>query len=74
MFSALSAVREQLLPIAEGRESALDAIAVQRLTSCYRDHIEKENSELLAISRRLLSHQDIVVLSEAMTARRSSKS
>lgn len=74
MFSALSAVREQLLPIAEGRASALDALAVQRLTSCYRDHIEKENSELLAISRRLLSHQDIVVLSEAMTARRSSKS
>ncbi|WP_153111184.1 hemerythrin domain-containing protein [Propionivibrio limicola] len=73
MASALDAVQRQLVPIAEGRSAALDTESVRQLTSLYRQHIEKENRELLAVSRRLLRADDIEALSHAMTARRSPK-
>lgn len=73
MFEAWSAVREQLLPIAEGAGAALDGASVARLASRYRTHIERENRDLLGVSRRLLRAQDIETLSRAMTARRSQK-
>ena len=73
MASAVGAVRGQLIPIADGTGDALDPASVRLMASLYRRHIEKENRELLALSRKLLTPQDIEDLSRAMTARRSRK-
>ncbi len=73
MASAVEAVREQLVPIADGTGAVLDPASVCLMTTVYRRHIERENRELLALSRKLLTPQDVEVLSRAMTARRSRK-
>jgi hemerythrin-like domain-containing protein len=70
MATALSTVHQQLVGIAGETSSALDEKSVQLLASLYRTHIERENRELLPISRRLLNRQAIEDLSRAMTARR----
>jgi len=70
MASALDVVRRQLQPVAEGTVSTLEAAPVQLCASLYRQHIEKENSRLLPLARRLLGAEDIDTLSRAMTARR----
>lgn len=73
MASAVGAVREQLIPIADGTAAMLDPASVCLMTTVYRRHIEKENRELLSLSRKLLTPQDVEDLSRAMTARRSRK-
>ena len=73
MAAALAVVRGQLAPIAAGEAAELEETAVRRLTSLYRDHIERENRELLPLAHRLLAQQDIGALSRAMTDRRSRK-
>ena len=70
MAAAVEAVRTQLIPIADGSSTALDWASVQRMTTLYRRHIEKENGKLLALSRKLLTPLDVENLSRAMTARR----
>lgn len=70
MASALDLVKHQLVAVAAGDRSALTPVAVHALTLLYRQHIEKENRELLPLSRRLLRPADIKKLSLAMTARR----
>ena len=70
MAAAVEAVRTQLIPIAEGSSAELDQASVQRMTTLYRRHIEKENGKLLALSRKLLTPLDVENLSRAMTARR----
>lgn len=74
MAAAVSAVRQQLVPIAEASAADLDAASVQRMASVYRCHIVKENTILLPLAQRLLSPGDVVSLSRAMTARRSRRS
>lgn len=71
MAEALAEVRLQLRPIAEGKAVALEEDAVRLLTSRYRQHIARENTELIPLSQRLLTPQDILALSRAMTARRT---
>lgn len=73
MAAALCDVRQQLLPIADGSSTALTNASVEQLTRLYRQHIEKENRELLPLSRRLLTPDDIKAMSQAMTLRRSQK-
>ena len=70
MAAAVEAVRTQLIPIADGSSAELDQASVQRMTTLYRRHIEKENGKLLALSRKLLTPLDVENLSRAMTARR----
>ena len=70
MAAAVGAVYEQLIPIVDGAGDVLDRASVQLMTSLYRQHIEKENRYLLALSRKLLTPQDVDNLSRAMTARR----
>jgi len=71
MAVALDVVRQQLKPIAEGLDSNLDEASVRNLAGLYRQHIEKENTTLLPLSRRLLQPGDIRTLSRAMTERRT---
>ena len=71
MAEALATVRQQLLPIAEGHSTTLEEKAVHLLTSRYRQHIARENAELISLSQSLLTAQDILALSRAMTARRT---
>ena len=73
MASALEIVREQLALIVDGAGAAFDETAVRRLIGLYRKHIDKENRDLLPLSRRLLWPSDIKALSHAMTARRSQR-
>lgn len=70
MASALAAVRHQLHTIAEGQSADLDENAVRLLATRYRKHIARENGELFPLSERLLTPEDILILSRAMTARR----
>jgi len=71
MSAAWHAVRQQLVPLADGASATLEASSVQLLASRYRRHIERENREMLPLARRLLTPQDIEALSQAMTFRRS---
>ncbi len=71
MAAALDVVKRQLTSIAEGVGTILDEAAVRRLAELYRQHIAKENTTLLPLSRRLLLPLDVETLSRAMTARRS---
>ena len=71
MAVALDIVRQQLRPIADGTGAALEEAAVRRLAEVYRQHIEKENRDLLPLSRRLLPPADVEALSRAMTERRT---
>lgn len=71
MAAALDVVREQLRSLADGSGAVLEEAAVRRLSELYRQHIEKENRDLLSLSRRLLLPADVEALSRAMTARRS---
>ncbi|MBS1228258.1 MAG: hemerythrin protein [Proteobacteria bacterium] len=74
MAVALDVVRMQLTPIADGTGSALEEAAVRRMAELYRQHIAKENRDLLPLSRRLLQTPDLEELSRAMTARRTPRS
>ena len=71
MAEALAKVRGQLLLIVAEKSAAFDENAVRLLATRYRKHIEKENAELLPLSKRLLLQEDILFLSKAMTARRT---
>ncbi len=73
MASAVGAIRRQLVPIADGSSAVLEPESVRLMATLYRQHIEKENRELLSLSRKLLTAQDVEDLSRAMTARRSRK-
>ena len=74
MAVALDVVSGQLTPIADGASTALAEAAVRRLAELYRQHIAKENRDLLPLSRRLLRLPDVEALSRAMTARRTPRS
>lgn len=71
MAAALEVVRRQLVSIIDDSRNLLEETAVHRLIELYREHIKKENRDLLPLSRCLLTPKDIEMLSRAMTARRS---
>lgn len=70
MAAALDEVRRELIPVAEGHGKQMTQKAIDRLTSLYRQHIERENRELLPLARHLLTSAEIEELSRAMTKRR----
>lgn len=71
MSSAWRTVRQQLVSLVDGDRSALSEPSVQLLATRYRRHIDRENQVVLPLARRLLTPQDIMNLSQAMTMRRS---
>jgi len=73
MASAVGAIRRQLVPIADGSSDVLEQESVRLMATLYRQHIEKENWDLLLLARKLLTPQDVEDLSRAMTARRIRK-
>ena len=73
MASAVGAIRRQLVPITDGSSDVLGQESVRLMATLYRQHIEKENRELMSLSRKLLTPRDIEDLSRAMTARRIRK-
>lgn len=73
MSEALDALRPQLVSITEGLGAKLEEAPVRRLVALYRQHIVKENTTLLPLSRRLLLPLDLETLSRAMTTRRTQR-
>lgn len=70
MFSAWGLLREKLVSIAAGNETALPLGQVHAFSQLYRRHIALENTSLLPLARSLLLPEDCSALSDAMVARR----
>lgn len=69
MEDAWAALRTQLGTITQG-EPALSAERVTTFARLYREHIARENRDVLPLAARVLTADDIGALSHAMTARR----
>jgi hemerythrin-like domain-containing protein len=67
-WDALSALLKKPAELA-GRQTEL-AQAVERFCSLYRDHITREEKELLALARHILSTQQLEVIGDSMARRR----
>ena len=63
-------LRERLTQIAAGHSAELPAAEVQDFVAAYTTPIDKEDSELLPLARRLLSDADISRVGTAMRVRR----
>ncbi|AVZ79722.1 hemerythrin domain-containing protein [Zoogloeaceae bacteirum Par-f-2] len=70
MFAAWALMRERLAAIAEGKAAELAEEQVEAFANRYRQHIAREESELLPYARELLTGEDIAALSKTMVARR----
>ncbi len=73
MFAAWNAVRAVLVKLAEGQNAPLPEALVEKLVGSYTPHIELEETELLSLSARLLSPQQIMELGNKMAVRRGAK-
>ena len=73
MFAAWSDTRAVLVKLAEGVNTPLPEALVERLTDSYTPHIELEETELLTLSARLLSPQQIMSLGKNMAERRGAE-
>lgn len=73
MFAAWSGVRAVLVKLAEGQNTPLPETLVEKLAGSYTPHIELEETELLTLSARLLSPQQIMDMGKSMAARRGAK-
>lgn len=73
MFAAWSEVRAVLVKLAEGVNTPLPEALVKELVGSYTPHIELEEAELLTLSARLLSPQQIMELGKCMAERRGAK-
>jgi pyridoxamine 5'-phosphate oxidase len=73
MFAAWSEVRAVLVKIAEGINAPLHEALIERLSGSYTRHIALEEAELLPLSARLLSPQQIMELGKNMAHRRGAK-
>lgn len=73
MFAAWSEVRAVLVKLAEGVNTPLPAALVERLADSYTPHIALEETELLPLSARLLSRQQIMELGKSMAKRRGAE-
>lgn len=70
MFAAWAQMRARLEPISRGAAAELAAEEVESFAARYRRHIEREEGELLAHARALLTDADVAAMSATMTARR----
>lgn len=70
MFAAWAQMRQKLEAISHGEAVTLGEEEVAGFAQRYRDHIAREESELLPLSRRLLTEEDIAHMSVRMVARR----
>ncbi|HYR06066.1 MAG TPA: hemerythrin domain-containing protein [Gallionella sp.] len=73
MFAAWGDVRAVLVKLAEGVNTPLPDALVEKLVGSYTPHIELEETQLLTLSARLLSPQQIVELGKNMAKRRGAK-
>lgn len=73
MFVAWGEVRTRLVEIAKGADAALPAELVEKLAASYNPHIALEETELLPLSARLLSPQQIMELGKCMASRRGAQ-
>ena len=73
MFAAWSDVRAVLVHLAEGISTPLPEALVERLVGSYTPHIDLEETELLPLSARLLSPQQIMEMGKSMAERRGAK-
>ena len=73
MFAAWSDVRAVLVKLAEGINTPLPEALVERLVGSYTPHIDLEETELLPLSARLLSPQQIMEMGKSMAERRGAK-
>lgn len=70
MTAARTTVLAQLRSVAGGAAAALSRADVEAMSATYRAHIAHENAELLPLAARVLTPEDVLQLSRAMTARR----
>ncbi len=70
LFGAWSRMRQKLERIARGEAVSLRAAEVEGFASAYRQHIAREEAELIPWARRLLGEEDIARMSATMIARR----
>ncbi|NMG74866.1 hemerythrin domain-containing protein [Aromatoleum diolicum] len=70
MFAAWVAMRARLDPISRGELVDLPVADVTHFAERYRQHIAREEGELLPFARKLLTAQDVAAMSATMTARR----
>lgn len=73
MFAAWSEVRAVLVKLAEGENRLLPEALVEKLIGSYTPHIDLEETELLPLSARLLSPQQIMEMGKRMAERRGAK-
>ena len=73
MFATWSDVRAVVAKLAEGVNTPLPEALVEKLTDSYPSHIALEEAELLPLSARLLSPQQIMTLGKCMAERRGAK-
>ncbi len=73
MFAAWSEVRAVLVKLVEGVNTPLPEALVEKLIGSYTRHIALEETELLPLSARLLSPQQIMALGKNMAERRGAK-
>lgn len=70
MDAAWLRLRTRLQSIADGHSAVLEESVVSTFSNAYERHIALENAQLLPISARLLSQQQLQELGDRMAARR----
>ncbi len=73
MFAAWSDMRAILVKIAEGVDTPLPEAMIERLSGSYTRHIQLEETELLPLSARLLTPEQIMEVGKSMAQRRGAK-
>lgn len=71
LFFAWRDMRDTLEPLSRGENVTLTAERVERFAELYRQHIAREEGELLPWAQALLNDDDVVRLGGSMSARRS---
>ncbi|MBL8443357.1 MAG: hemerythrin domain-containing protein [Zoogloeaceae bacterium] len=71
LFFAWRDMRETLEPLSRGESVVLKAERVNGFAELYRQHIAREEGELLPWAQALLSDEDIAMLGRTMSARRT---
>lgn len=73
MFAAWSDMRVLLVKIAEGENTPLPKAMIEKLVGSYTRHIHLEETELLPLSGRLLSREQLAEIGKKMAHRRGTK-
>lgn len=70
MRAAWQALRTALTQLADGVAVTLPAEDVARFTSLYRDHMQREEAQLLSLAERILDAESLAAIGGAMAERR----